>query len=71
MSRAEGIGLQVRKTSFYSSLLQDGHAISSMWRMVLFTQGELDVKYMHHWAKQLGVEQQLASALAKKPNERP
>lgn len=38
---------------------------------VLFTQGELDVEYMQRWAKQLGVEEQLANALAKKPDERP
>jgi hypothetical protein len=38
---------------------------------VLFTQGELDVQYMQYWAKQLRVEQQLANALANKPDERP
>ncbi len=37
---------------------------------VLFTQGELDVKYMQHWAGLLGVEQQLARALAEKLDER-
>jgi hypothetical protein len=37
---------------------------------VLFTQGELDVKYMQHWAEQLGIEDQLAQALTKKPDER-
>jgi hypothetical protein len=38
---------------------------------ILFTQGESDVKYMQHWAKPLGVEHQLANALATKPDERP
>jgi hypothetical protein len=38
---------------------------------VLFTQGELDVEYMRLWARQLGIEKQLANAIEKKPDERP
>jgi hypothetical protein len=38
---------------------------------VLFTQGELNVKYRQHWADQLGIQKQLAQAVSKKPDERP
>lgn len=36
---------------------------------VLFTQGELNVEYMRHWAAQLGIENELERALAQKLDE--
>jgi hypothetical protein len=37
---------------------------------VFFTQGELDLKYMQHWARELGIEQDLERALAQRRDER-
>jgi len=37
---------------------------------VFFTQGDLDVAYMRHWAKELEVERELARALAAPRDER-
>ena len=34
---------------------------------ILFTQGELDVDYMRHWAKQLGIRSRLDDALKQPP----
>jgi len=38
---------------------------------VFFTQGQLDVKYMRHWAVELGIEKELERALAKQIEDRP
>ena len=37
---------------------------------VFFTQGQLDEKYMRHWAEKLGVEQELTRALSTKLDDR-